>query len=425
MHGTGPADWIAVAAREAGDQPALIVHDGVVDYGTLDAQVDARASSLPQRDGEIVPVRMALDVPSIVDFFAHMRAGQCPLPVSPDGAIPDVRARSDAAVAIRTSGTSGVPKLAPLTLDNLDASITASKLRLSTSADDRWLACLPLHHIGGLSVLLRTFATSGAAVIAPFDEQLPSVIAATAPTIASMVPTMVRRLVRWDPEAAGTIGRILVGGARLAPDIAVEAHAAGASLLPSYGMTEASSQVATARSADWPDIAGYVGPALDGFTVSVSAPLGEVGVISIDGPAVFDGYAGEEPRSGPFVTSDVGRLERDGSLIVVGRRDDVVVSGGENVSLQAVEGAIREIDGVVDVAVVGVDDPEWGTAVCAMVVGTTQVDAISEAATSRLAGFERPKRWALVDAIPLLANGKPDLAAVRTAFDDPSGAPIG
>ena len=405
-----------------GEQPALIVAGGPVDYATLDKQIDERVGSLADLPNP-VPVRVSLDLASIVDLFAHLRAGYAVLPVAPEQ---EIRQESDlapgsvdASVCMHTSGSSGVRRIVPLTMDNLAASVDASALRLGTNADDRWLACLPLHHIGGLSVLFRSFAAGGTAIIAPFDERLPAVIEATEPTMASMVPTMLHRLLRWDPSSLAVVGQFLVGGAHLGRDLAHEARAAGASLLPTYGLTEASSQVATARTADWPDVDGYVGRPLDGMTVTIDAPFGQAGTISIDGPAVFAGYLGEPVRLGAFVTEDLGALHADGSLTILGRRDDIIVSGGENVSLRDVERVVLGVDGVQAAAAVGLLDEEWGSTVGMMVTAESSIDELREQARDRLAPHERPKQWVAVSAIPLLANGKPDVAAIRAAFDEP------
>lgn len=322
-------------------------------------------------------------------------------------------------MCLSTSGTSGASRLVPLTMTNLTASVVASRVRLGTGPDDRWLACLPLTHIGGLSVLLRSFEAGGAAVVGVFGAATPSLIERAQPSVASVVPTMAHRLLASDPDAIASIGTVLIGGAALSGSLAENARSAGAHLVPTYGMTEASSQVATPSPLDREQRVGSVGRPLDGFTITIASP-GEDGAgrILVDGPAVFGGYLGEEPRTGPFATNDIGAIEPDGSLTVLGRSDEIVITGGENVSLQVVHDALSWLAGVDGVAVVEIDDVEWGTAVCALVV-TPDLDAARESASAVLARHEVPKRWMTADRIPLLPNGKVDLGAVRAHFEAP------
>ncbi|MGI9529962.1 MAG: class I adenylate-forming enzyme family protein [Acidimicrobiia bacterium] len=419
MDHTTPAGWIDRWADADFDRPALVLDGAIVSYGHLATETAARARTLRGvvSAGEVVPVLVDLDLPSIVDLFAHMAVGAVPLPRGESRPDLDGQRADGAVVCLSTSGTSGVSRLVPLTMANLTAALEASRARLGTGEDDRWLACLPLTHIGGLSVLFRSFEAGGAAVVGPFGDSTPALIERMRPTVASLVPTMVHRLVETDPAAIASIGVVLVGGASLSESLSVRARSVGVNLVPTYGMTETSSQVAT-RS---PDEAGgpepgSVGRPLDGFTVSIgSPPGGGPGRIIVDGPAVFSGYMGEDARTGPFTTNDIGVVAPDGSLTVLGRADDVVISGGENVSLSSVREALNSVAEVDDAVVVGVDDDEWGVAVCALVVSPS-LGAAQERAVDVLAAHEVPKRWASTDRIPLLPNGKVDVEAVRSHF---------
>jgi O-succinylbenzoic acid--CoA ligase len=197
----------------------------------------------------------------------------------------------------------------------------------------------------------------------------------------------------------------------------------GVSLVPTYGMTETCSQIATAIPGTTQESAGVIGPLLDGFSVSIRRSSGdavtdEVGVIEVEGLAVFGGYTDEPFRSGPFTTSDLGFMSKDGQLSVVGRIDDVVVTGGENVSLSGVSSVIEEVVGVLDVAVVGIPDEEWGTAVCAIVgigIDASEGD-VTDAISAGLPPRAVPKRIEF-GSVPLLRNGKHDMDAVQRFFD--------
>ncbi len=366
---------------------------------------------------------MRLDLPSIIEMLAVMKRGAVMVPYASHRPVVEAVPPSDTAVCVATSGSSGTSKMVPLSYGNIAASVRASRLRLGTGPSDRWLATLPLTHVGGLSVIWRSLESGGAAIVAPFDEEIPGVLTRWRPSVASLVPTMVYRLLERCPELLAAVDVVLTGGARLGRAIAVRASSAGVQLVRTYGMTETTSQVATAHPGVVNEDPRVVGPPLDGFTVTITdqsgrVALGTVGAIEVAGPAVFSGYLGEPARTGAFTTSDLGFMTHDGHLAVVGRADDVVVSGGENVSLAAVRDAIIGMWGVSDVAVVGIPDPEWGVIVCACVEGfdvPAEAD-LRERVAEILHAHSRPRRW-MIGTIPLLGNGKHDVAAIQRMFD--------
>jgi O-succinylbenzoic acid--CoA ligase len=420
-----PYDWLSRVAADHPECPCLA--DGVEEltYGEVLERVDARATEMRNliHEWEIVPVPVRIDVDSVIEILAVQRAAGVPLPhvgrapVLPVGDAPGV------AVCIETSGSSGERKIVPLTYGNVRASVHASRNRLGNDSRDRWLVCLPLNHVGGLTIVWRTFEAGGTALVAPFDAS-GATIERLGPTIASMVPTMVQRLLDNSPDALASIALVLVGGAALGRSVRDRCIRAGIHLVPTYGLTEAGSQVATAVQDESGVSIGRVGKPLDGMEVAIVGPDHEPvetdrsGLISIDGPAVFNGYLGEESRRGWFTTSDIGRLDAEGNLHVEGRADDVIVSGGENVSLGRVARAIGGIDGIDDVCVVGVDGGEWGTVGGAMVVSRRALELFDTMVDEALEAHERPKRWLVRDTIPRLANGKHDISAVREAFEE-------
>ena len=415
MANPSPADWVDAAAIDTPDQPALVFPDGVVTYDQLRSLIRSRVASVRGHvlPGEVVPTPVRLDLPSVVELLALPSVGAVPLPITAEPPPIEVSDAAGAVVCIATSGTLGVRRVVPLTMGNITASVEASALRLGTTGADRWLLTLPIDHIGGLSVLYRSFAAGGAAVLAPFGDH-EAVTLATRPTIASVVPTMMHRFVGGQARVMDAIGMFLVGGGPLRERLADRIIAAGGRILTTYGSTETASQVATTVPGESIRHAGFVGRPLDGFDVTID----DDGSIMVDGPAVFGGYLGEEHRTGPHRTSDLGRWEDDGSLTVIGRRDDVVVTGGANVSLTSVEEAIDAIDAVTEVAVVAVDDDEWGSAVCALVVSDLPLDAVRERIGDVLRGAQRPRRVVAIDGLPLLGNGKPDREAIRGLFAD-------
>lgn len=311
-----------------------------------------------------------------------------------------------APVVVRTSGSTGEPKDVVLSRAALLASVRATHDRLG--GPGRWLLALPTTGVAGLQVLVRSTVAGTEPVLLEEHEDLAAAVAALTagpgPSYASLVPTQLHRLDR-DGRLGLLAGldALLVGGAGIDPDLLGRARAAGVPVVRTYGMSETSGGCV------------YDGRPLDGVRLRVD----EAGQVLVAGPVLFDGY-GDAPFTGEwFATSDLGTLE-DGVLSVTGRVDDVVVSGGVNVPLPAVERAVRQVGGVADAAVVGVPDAEWGTRVRAVVVPADAVclDGLRvEQVRDAVVGLGLPRTWAprevvLVDALPLLPGGKVDRRAL-------------
>jgi O-succinylbenzoic acid--CoA ligase len=396
-------------------------------YGEVLERVDARAQTVANgtEAWEILPVQAGIDVDSIVEILAIQHVGRVPFPHTGHPPSLPVSNAPKAAVCIETSGSSGTRRIVPLTFSNLHASVLASRNRLGNGASDRWLVCLPLSHVGGLSIIWRTLEAGGSALVAPFDPT-GATIEKLNPTVASMVPTMVHRLADNNMDALASIGFVLVGGAALGRALRDRCVDSGVGLVPTYGLTEAGSQVATAPRGHSVGSAQWLLTPLNGIEVQIVGhdreplPTGQSGLITVEGPAVFNGYLGEEPRLGRFVTRDLGRLDVEGVLHIEGRADDVILSGGEKVSLARVEEVIGGFDGIVDVCVVGIEDEEWGTVCGAMVVSHHPFKSFDTMVVTGLKAHERPKRWLRRSAVPTLANGKHDLVAVRSEFEEES-----
>ncbi|MFO8075788.1 MAG: AMP-binding protein [Egibacteraceae bacterium] len=271
-------------------------------------------------------------------------------------ALPDPRALpAGTGLVVVTSGATGRPKAVVLARAALDAAVRASLARLGARPDDRWLCCLPTHHVAGLAVLLRARALGTAPVVHPrFDPA--AVAAETDVTHVALVPTQLRRLLEAGVDLA-RFRAVLLGGAAPGRGLVAAARAAGARLVESYGMTETCGGCV------------YDGRPLDGVDVAIGAD----GRIRLRGPVLFEGYL-DEPEAtaaacedGWLVTGDLGRLA-EGRLEVAGRADDVIVTGGENVAAAAVAEALAEHPAVAEAFVAGRPDPEWGEAVVAWLV---------------------------------------------------------
>ena len=295
----------------------------------------------------------------------------------------------DAPLAVvYTSGTTGRPKPVELTYGNFQASADANAENLGVQDDDRWLCCMPLFHVGGMSILTRSAIYGTEAVIHErFDAQ--AVLHALEEeqiTLVSLVATQLRRLLDAGLEAPPDLRAALIGGGPIPSDLVKRAEQVGVPVLPTYGMTETCSQVWTGRP-------------LPGAEITAS----DEGEILIRGPMVAPGAIAED---GWLHTGDRGSIDADGTLTVEGRIADTILTGGENVSAAEVEAALLAHPAVKDAAVVGRPDPEWGQAVTAYVVGNGDADDLDEHLRSRLAGYKVPKTIHRIDAIPRNAAGK-------------------
>lgn len=325
-----------------------------------------------------------------------------------------------------TSGTTGRAKGAMLTFSNQFASAYASATKLGTLPEDRWLACLPLYHVGGMAILWRACLFGFTVLLQDgFDAlEIGDLILEQRATLISLVPTMLSRLLD-DGKTVSALQQlrlILLGGAATDAGLLARAADAGLRVAITYGLTEAASQVATALPEDWVVCPGTVGRALVFNEIrivdesgEIAAP-GEIGEIQVQGPTVMPGYLADAEASGAALdgvwlrTGDLGYLDDTGYLTVVQRRTDLIVSGGENVYPAEVEAVLLGHPAVAAACVVGLPNPEWGQLVAAAIVlkasaGSTE-DEMNIYCRMRLAGYKVPRRWRFLEALPLTATGK-------------------
>jgi O-succinylbenzoic acid--CoA ligase len=291
------------------------------------------------------------------------------------------------ALVMATSGSTGEPKGVVLTHDAVTASALAASSRLGVDpGTDHWVACLPLAHVGGLSVVTRALVTgTGLTVHDGFDPAAVEDAGRRGATLVSLVPTALLRI------DASLFRTVVLGGSR------PPAGMTGANLVTTYGMTETGSGVV------------YDGVALDGVDLRIVD-----GEVHLRGPMLLRCYRdGHDPRTtdGWFPTGDAGALDGDGRLTVAGRRAEMIITGGENVWPQAVEDVLGHHPDVAEVAVAGRPDPEWGQRVVAWVVPTDPsrppvLSALRAFAAEQLPSYAAPRQLTLVDALPRTALGK-------------------
>ncbi|MCW2309049.1 O-succinylbenzoic acid--CoA ligase [Rhodobium gokarnense] len=341
---------------------------------------------------------------------------------APAGAEVPWRAPDGIALLIATSGSSGRPKAVMLTGAALAAAAKASEAATPLGPGDVWLASLPLFHIGGFSILTRSALAGATALIHErFDaERVMESLKAGGVTHLSLVPAMLSRL--CDREASpATLKHVLVGGAALSVDLAERAAGLGWPIQPTYGMSEAASQIATLASLPRPWRAGHVGPPLPGAEVA----LADDGRMKVRGGMLMAGYAnpglapGDGLEDGWFVTADLAEIGPDG-ITVLGRADDVIVSAGKKVLPAMVEGLVSACPGIETVAVAGRPDAIWGEVVVAIYRGTALPEDVLSWCRENVASALRPRAALKVAAFPELANGKPDRSALKrlAASDD-------
>ncbi|TVT58001.1 MAG: o-succinylbenzoate--CoA ligase [Sedimenticola thiotaurini] len=328
---------------------------------------------------------------------------------------------------IATSGTTGDPKGVMLSGANLAASAAASEARLGLGRGDSWLACLPLFHIGGLSILLRCLAVGAKVLLQEgFDAaKVWEQIAKGAVTHISLVPAMLDRLLQQagDEHPPAALRVVLIGGGPLSGSLAERAHAAGWPLCVSYGMSETASQFATDAGPDAGLAPGLVGLPLDGYEVIITAD----GRIRVRGAAVMAGYANPEGEldrgldQGWFETGDLGSLDGQGRLTVTGRADDLLVSGGKNIHPVEVEEQLMRCPGISSVGVTGRADPVWGVILVALYSGEFSVEQLRGWAADNLPGHLRPREYIQIDQLPLNQMGKLSRSALKQMLESAAG----
>jgi len=376
----GPGDLVAVALPPGPDW--LPVVRELWETGAALLPLDHRLTSRETR-GVLDRARPAL----VVDAAGPMRIAE------------GLRVDPSVGACVATSGTAGAPKVAELTRVALEAAVRSSIDALGGHPDEPWLCCLPPAHVGGLLVLLRGVIGGSPVEIVPRFEV--EALASSPHVFTSIVPTMLHRLLEAEADLAH-FRAILVGGADVGDAEAARARERGAPIVTTYGLTETCGGVV------------YDGVPFAGTGIR----FGPEQEIQLAGPTLMEGYRSDPSSTaaaftldGWLRTGDAGSLDDAGRLRVDGRLDEVIISGAEQIWPQEVEASLREHPLVLDVAVAGRPDAEWGARVVAYVVPepdrappTTQ--ELRDFASDRIARFKAPRDVVLVEELPRTVSGK-------------------
>lgn len=341
------------------------------------------------RGDAVLPLDQRLPTPARAELLSFLAPTHIWGPDDVERSLPGGReVEPGDALVIATSGSTGTPRGVVLTHDAVAASAHASNTALEVTEDDHWLACLPLSHVGGLSVITRALHAGTRLTVLPHAD--PAAIEATTHgpspvTLVSLVPTLLHRL------DARRFRRVLLGGSR--PPTDRPPH-----VIATYGLTETGSGIV------------YDGWPLPGVQLRIDPS----GVIEVKGPMLLRCYrdgSGPVDAEGWFATGDVGGFESDGRLRVEGRRGDLIITGGENVWPDPVEAVLATHPSVAEVAVAGTPDPEWGQVVTAWVVPANRgeppsLEALRHHVRQHLPPFCAPRRLQLVESLPRTALGK-------------------
>ncbi len=470
--GTAPQEClVATAAAEFGERPAFEWDGGDLSFAGLDARVSTAAGRLKSRGfsrGEPIGIWSENGINMAVAFLALVRLGCIAVPVSTrlparsalealrrvginrlllgprqetssfslesnvdvvplESLSSDVPSISRAAAtgldptcpccAVFTSGSSGEPRAAALTLSSLYFSAVGSNRNISLSEGDSWLLSLPLYHVGGLGILMRCLV-GGAAVYFPRPGGDPlDALRGDAVSHVSVVPTQLQRMLR-KRLAVDRMKAILVGGGPIPEGVLADSARRGAPIHLTYGLTEMASQVTTTPAGAVPETSTDAGTVLPFRSVRIDA----TGEILVRGETLFAGHlAGGEVQEateaeGWFRTGDVGRFDADEHLRVMGRRDNMFISGGENIYPEEIESAIMRIPGVDRAVVVDVPDAEYGARPVAFVASSGREVALVELRShleETLPRFKHPVAMYTFPEGAELSLAKPDRRRLR------------
>jgi O-succinylbenzoic acid--CoA ligase len=430
-------NWLSQRAETCPDRDALVADGQTLTYAELEREATGAARRLAARGarrGATVALSLPAGLEYVILLHALMKLGAVAYPVNTrltEAERERERERAKPAFTVSgspdlgpteadlpllgehdldalqcqvlTSGTTGGPRPVGLTYGNHLWSAVGSAFNLGVEPTDRWLCCLPLFHVGGLSIVMRSVIYGTTAVVHDGFEvdRIADSLEGDGVTMISLVATQLRRLLEADVDLL-PLRAVLVGGGPVPDEVLEEALARGATVVQTYGLTETASQVTTLAPGDTRRKLGSAGRPL--LTTHLRIQDGEV---LVQGPTVAPGVVDED---GWLHTGDLGRIDDEGFLYVEDRIGDMIVSGGENVVPAEVEEVLMRHPQVADAAAVGRADAEWQEAVTAVVVlrdgASVHPDELRSHCAAHLAGYKVPKQVEFADELPRTASGK-------------------
>lgn len=441
-------NWLAQRAQSCPDRVALIADGESMTFAELEdeaAHAARRLAAWGVRRGATVAMNMGPGREKVILIHALMKTGAVLLPLSPGLSQPERKRALDSCgvtvdlddpgkltqteadlpllgehdmadphCRILTSGSSGMPHAVSLSYGNHLFSAMGSAFNIGVDPSDRWLCSLPMSHISGLSIVMRSVIYGTAMVLNDrFDAAaVEAAVEEQGVTVISLVSTMLLRLLEKGVDLSAPRA-ILVGGGPVPRSVIDRALDKGAKVIQTYGLTETCSQVTTLEVKEARRKAGSVGRPL--LTSHLRIQSGE---ILVQGPTVS---ASALDADGWLHTGDLGRIDEDGFLFVEGRADEMIITGGENVIPIEVEDVLMQHPGVLEAAVVGRPDPEWQQAVTAVIVSrpgeTVSLEDIRRHCEGKLASYKIPKALETVAELPKTASGKLLRARLRDQGD--------
>lgn len=310
------------------------------------------------------------------------------------------------AVMMNTSATTGEFKTVPITWKMIEAQVSASAQVLSVQDNDNWLAVLPIFHVSGLSILMRSlFNGTQITLMKKFN---PETILSNNCNMISLVPTMLKRIL--SDLTADKFRVILLGGESIPLPLMMDSLSKKLPIYKTYGATETFSQSVTFNILDAPDKLEAVGKALPNVKISIA----ENGEILVKSPMTMSGYLGKEPLSGQFLTGDIGEIDADGFLYVTGRTSDMIISGGENIYPREIENVAYGLSNLTECAVIGKFDEKWGQIPVIYYAGKASETELQEHLIKHLTAFKIPKKFVKLDTLPKNASNKIDKKVLKT-----------
>lgn len=311
------------------------------------------------------------------------------------------------AVIMDTSATTGEFKSVPLRWKQLYSHVKASQKSLGVTDEDNWLVVLPMYHISGLSILIRSlYNGTKITILEKFnEEQVIELIENNRINMLSIVPTMLNRII--DRIDKHNLRVVLVGGEFIPNALVEKSIIKRIPIYKTYGMTETTSQSITFSVLEHPDKIDSVGLPLEEVNIRIENPDEKgIGEVLIKSPMLMDGYIGKEKISGYFNTEDVGYIDEDGFLYILDRRKNIIISGGENIYPKEIENALYAHPKINECAVVGKKDERWGQIPVLYVVSSLDEDTILDYLSNKLAKYKIPQKIIYLEELPKNASGK-------------------